>query len=65
MNIILKAGVFDAPLKQAIIDKLAVLKVTRDAITFDEIRAALGKDKSALPDGVIHQVALDAGYTVV
>lgn len=32
--------------------------------TFDEIRAALGLTKVQLPDGHIHQLAIDGGYVV-
>lgn len=33
-------------------------------ISFDEVRAGISKDTEKLPDGIIHQVALDAGYSV-
>lgn len=36
----------------------------RAAVSFDEIRAALGLDADALPDGAIHQAAIDAGMKV-
>lgn len=36
----------------------------REAVDFDQIRAALGVDAKALPDGAIHQAALDAGLRV-
>lgn len=34
------------------------------SFTFDEVRAAVGKTKAVLPDGYIHQVALDLGFEV-
>lgn len=33
-------------------------------VSFDELRASLSVDKEKLPDGVIHQIAIDAGYEV-
>lgn len=46
--------------------KTLVLQAIADApgaaISFDAIRAACGKDDKALPDGHIHQIAIDAGY---
>ena len=36
----------------------------KPGMSFDEVRAALGKDEKALPDGAIHQIALDAGFKV-
>lgn len=33
-------------------------------LTFDEVRAALSKTPEALPDGTIHQIALDLGFKV-
>lgn len=34
-------------------------------MSFDEIRAALGRDDQQLSDGAIHQIALDNGFEVV
>ena len=50
-------------------NKAAVLNALADmagkpGMSFDEVRAALGKDEKALPDGAIHQIALDAGFKV-
>lgn len=45
--------------------RAAVLAAIADgAATFDEVRAACGKSAEVLPDGHIHQVAIDAGYVV-
>lgn len=33
-------------------------------ISFNELRAGLSVDKEKLPDGAIHQIAIDAGYIV-
>lgn len=34
------------------------------SFTFDEIRSAMGKTKEVLPDGYIHQVAMDLEFEV-
>ncbi len=55
-------------------DPAAPFNAHRDAIlaaisagarTFEAVRAELKLDADALPDGHVHQVALDAGYVVL
>ncbi len=36
----------------------------REAVSFEDIRRALELDEDQLPDGAIHQAALDAGLKV-
>lgn len=38
--------------------------IAAGARDFDTVRAALVLDADALPDGHVHQIALDAGYVV-
>lgn len=56
--------VFDHPHKAAVLTALNGMAAGKRAMTFDEIRAALKVDADALPDGALHQIALDAGFTV-
>jgi len=55
--------VFDHAEKGKIIAFLNVNAQDKD-VTFDEVRAGLSVDKEKLPDGVVHQIAIDAGYEV-
>lgn len=36
----------------------------RERVSFSEVRAAVGLDDKALPDGAIHQICIDAGLRV-
>lgn len=55
--------VFDHPQKAAVLAHLTAHADIADC-SFDHVRTGLGVDDKALPDGVIHQIAIDAGYSV-
>ena len=60
MRVILRKPVFDHPDKGRVV---ALLNSAPEAnLTFDQIRILL--DDVTLPDGVIHQIAIDAGFEV-
>lgn len=65
MKVMSKAApaAFTHPAKAAVLAALAAIP-DGEAASFDAIRATCKKSATALPDGVIHQIALDAGYQV-
>lgn len=65
MKIIFEKPVLVSPLSVSLESFLSNEKTVKAApMTSDEIRNALGKTQKDLPDGVIHQVALDLGLEV-
>lgn len=48
----------------AVLAYLDALPADKEAVDFEAVRKALNLSADALPDGHIHQLALDAGYTV-
>jgi hypothetical protein len=43
---------------------LAAVNAADGPVRFDDVRGATGLDAEQLPDGAIHQIALDAGFKV-
>lgn len=65
MKIIFEKSSFAHPLKASVESFLTNSKTAKaDPLSFEEIRSALSKAEKDLPDGVIHQVALDLGLEV-
>lgn len=56
-------GGFQHARKAAVLAELAKL-ADGGAVEFAAIRAALAVTAAQLPDGVLHQLAIDAGYRV-
>lgn len=66
MKIIFEEKPFTHSLKTSVESLLNSKKTAKaEPQTFEEIRAALGKDAAELPDGIIHQIAYDLGLKVV
>jgi hypothetical protein len=64
MKILAKNPVsFTHPQKQAIELYLSSHAQNKD-VPFDDVRIHFDVSKEQIPDGVIHQIALDAGYKV-
>ena len=57
-----RAG-FDHPSKAALLAELAKL-APGATVTFDALRATLGRSEAQLSDGALMQLALDAGYEI-
>ena len=49
--------------KDAVLAQLSALGAGA-AVSFDLVRQGLGLDADALPDGAIHQIAIDSGFKV-
>jgi len=59
------AGISDVE-KTGILTRLNALKTAKQAdISFDAVRGEFTKTRNQWPDGLIHQVALDAGFEVL
>lgn len=50
--------------RAAVVAVLQSMAATVDGMTFDDVRAALPAKAVELPDGVLHQIALSAGFVV-
>lgn len=50
--------------KDAVLGALTAM-TDKQMVSFEDVRAALTLDDKALPDGAIHQIALDAGMKVM
>jgi hypothetical protein len=57
------AASFDHEYKEAVQVELGML-TAGESCSFDQVRTRLGLSDRQLPDGVIHQIALDAGSLV-
>lgn len=54
---------YDHPRKAALVARLAAIPAG-EAVSADDLRAAIGVTADQLPDAAIYQLALDAGHEV-
>lgn len=50
--------------RAAVVAQITAMAATKRALEFSEIRTALPAIAAELPDGVLHQIAIDAGVKV-